>query len=350
MKNKWLLLTLVFCALPSCNLPDGGLGSAAPDYQYDPSTGGYVSVTDAAYYDQPLYSYGSVNYYYVSGRYMYDSGYGPIYVNQLPYGGYYNPSHPVYPCRSSRFIQSARSRPMNSAPVLSVTNKVVVNKTYVQQTNINQVNVSGGSSGVSASRPIPSQGGWFGSRGTPTRDSAVQGSRDGASSAGGLSRVGVSGSGKDSAPSQSSGAKTGYGSGFSFRPSSSSGAAVSDAMRRDARQSSSSVGLFSRSGPSGGTAAPREPSPIQTAGTKLGSGVPPRPPQAGGGAVRPTAPPSFSGGTVLRKEAPVAPISRPPTPMAGPMQRPSSGSAPAPASAPASAPKKKVPGAKPEQP
>ena len=131
---------MLVCPLSGCVDLAGGLGSSVPEYQYNPSTGGYVPVAEAAYYDQPLYSFGSVNYYYVSGRYMYDDGYGPIYVDRLPDGGYYNRSHPVYPCRTSPSIIYARSQPISSAPVLSVTNKVVVNKTYVQQTNITQNN------------------------------------------------------------------------------------------------------------------------------------------------------------------------------------------------------------------
>lgn len=155
MKNKWVLIALGLTGLSGCIVPGGGLGSSGPDYQYDPSTGGYVSVAEAAYYDQPLYSYGNTNYYYVSGRYMYDDGYGPTYVDRLPYGGYYNQSHPVYPCRTSASIAYARSRPISSAPVLSVTNKVVVNKTYVQQTNVRQTNIGQVNIGSSASSAGP---------------------------------------------------------------------------------------------------------------------------------------------------------------------------------------------------
>ena len=125
------LLLLSGCIVPS------EMGSVA-DHQYNPSTGGYVPVAEAAYYDAPLYSYGGVKYYYVSGRYMYYSGSQRVYVNALPVGGYYNVSHPVYPIRTSASIVVARSRPVSAAPVLSVSNKVVVNKTYVNQTNINK--------------------------------------------------------------------------------------------------------------------------------------------------------------------------------------------------------------------
>jgi hypothetical protein len=122
MKKTWFAIALALSSFSGCVVPEGGLGSSVPDYQYNPSTGSYVPVAEAAYYDQPLYSHGNVNYYYVSGRYMYDDGYGPTYVDRLPYGGYYNRSHPVYPCRTSASIAYARSRPISAAPVLSVTN------------------------------------------------------------------------------------------------------------------------------------------------------------------------------------------------------------------------------------
>ena len=312
MKKHWVLFALALSVVPGCVVPQGGFSSSAPDYQYNPSTGGYVPVAEAAYYDQPLYSYGNVNYYYVSGRYMYDEGYGPTYTDRLPYGGYYNRSHPVYPCRTSPSISYARSRPISSAPVLSVTNKVVVNKTYVQQTNVQQtnigkVNIGSSGSGVPASQPV-------------------------AASSGGSSPWGGRTSG-------------GWGS-----PSSQGGVGGSGARGSASRSSSEPTSTGSRGSVTGAGVPSHGGVPVQSTAAKTGfwGGSSSRPSSMGGGMVRPTT----TGASVPKKEVAVGPSVRPSSPP--PKSAQSASSAPVrPPSAPVpspAAPKKKAPGAKPEQP
>lgn len=310
MKNKWVLIALGLTGLSGCIVPGGGLGSSGPDYQYDPSTGGYVSVAEAAYYDEPLYSYGNTNYYYVSGRYMYDDGYGPTYVDRLPYGGYYNQSHPVYPCRTSASIAYARSRPISSAPVLSVTNKVVVNKTYVQQTNVRQTNIGQVNIGSSASSAGPRS----------NAPSAGVGSPWGGHSATGGAAV------KSSHPSGVP----------SLR-----GTASSEGSKRETQVASEPTGMFSGgTSPSGGV-APRSITSVQGRETKPSSmgGVSPSPSTMGGATARPTTVPV--GGTPRKDVSGV-----------GPRTAPSNAVAPRtlPPAAPASSTstKKKTPGTKPD--
>ncbi len=321
MKKTWVAILLVLSLLSGCVVPEGGLGSSVPDYQYNPSTGSYVPVAEAAYYDQPLYSYGNVNYYYVSGRYMYDDGYGPTYVDRLPYGGYYNRSHPVYPCRTSASIVYARSRPISSAPVLSVTNKVVVNKTYVQQTNIqqtniNQVNMGSSSRGETVSRP-----GSLSSRtGSP--------SQGGGSAWGGRTSTGGYFAGS-SAPSATS----------------SRGSAPKDAFNRDTRPAPEPSGLFSKGSSSSGSMVSRGVVPSQGAAPKPSywGGSSARPSTVGGGLVRPT---TTTGVFAPKKEVSGGSSSRPPmtTPTTAPRV------SPAPAAPSASPAKKKPSGSKPDQP
>ncbi len=314
MKKTWFAIALALSSFSGCVVPEGGLGSSVPDYQYNPSTGSYVPVAEAAYYDQPLYSYGNINYYYVSGRYMYDDGYGPTYVDRLPYGGYYNRSHPVYPCRTSASIVYARSRPISSAPVLSVTNKVVVNKTYVQQTNVQQTNINQVNMGSSG------------------RGETV--SRTGPPSQGGGPAWGVRSSTR------------GYlGSSSAPLTTSSRGTASKDGLKRETKSTPEPSGLFSKGSSSSGSMASRGVMPSQSTAPKPSywGGASPRPSTVGGGLVRPT---TTTGVFAPKKEVSGASVSRPSMTTTTTAPKVS----PAPAAPSATPTKKKPSGSKPDQP
>ena len=68
--------------------------------RYDAQVGGYVPSRPVSYSRTPYYYYGGVPYYYSGGRYSYYSGGQRCYSDTLPWGGYYNHRHPVYPYRT----------------------------------------------------------------------------------------------------------------------------------------------------------------------------------------------------------------------------------------------------------